>query len=35
VVGERPYSIPKIAAAVLAALIVVAIGLYLYQRSQA
>jgi LSD1 subclass zinc finger protein len=34
VVGERPYSVPKIVAAVLAGLLVVAVALFLYLRSR-
>jgi len=33
VVGERPYSVPKIVAAVVAGLIVVAVLLYFYART--
>ncbi len=33
VVGQRPYSVPKIVAAVLAGLVVVAVALLVYQRS--
>lgn len=34
VIGERPYSVPKIAAAVVAGLVLLAVGVYLYQRSR-
>lgn len=34
VVGERPYSTPKIVAAVLAALLLIGLGVFFYQRSQ-